>query len=121
MIKDAKMMVMIVWNRYGFHLIDALPKGSIFNAIYYVNIILQPLLDGRTSGPGPSLRIHADNTRPHTAGKILKFAWEDHLEIATNLPYSPDLAPSDFFLLGNVKRALEGAEFRSPEALLAAI
>jgi hypothetical protein len=36
-------------------------------------------------------------------------------------PYSPDLAPSDFFLLGYVKHVLEEAEFPSEETLLAAI
>jgi hypothetical protein len=35
--------------------------------------------------------------------------------------YSPDLAPSDFFLFGYVKYARECVEFPSEEILLAAI
>jgi hypothetical protein len=73
-------MVTIIWNPHGFHLIDALPKGQTFNATYYVNIILQPLLDGRSSEPGAGLMIHADNASPHTARKTLNFfgkiTWE---------------------------------------------
>jgi hypothetical protein len=46
---------------------------------------------------------------------------EIRLEMARHLPYSPDLAPSDFFLFGHVKHVIEGAEFPSEETLLAAI
>jgi hypothetical protein len=35
--------------------------------------------------------------------------------------YSPNLAPYDFFLFGRLKHQLEGIEFPSEEALLAAI
>jgi histone-lysine N-methyltransferase SETMAR len=121
MIGDRKIMVTIVWNPHGFYLIDALPKGQAFNATYYVNLILQPLLDGRSSGPGADLMIRADNARPHAARKTLNFCLQNHLGIAPRPPYSPDLAPYDSFLFGDVKRALEGAEFPSEEALLAAI
>jgi hypothetical protein len=80
MIGDRKMIVTIVWNPHGFHFIDALPKGQRFNTTYYVNIILQPLLDGRSNGPGAGLMIHADNARRDTARKTLNFfgktTWE---------------------------------------------
>jgi hypothetical protein len=65
--------------------------------------------------------IHADNARTHTARKILNFFRKNHLGIAPHQPYSPYLAPSDFFFFGHVKHALEGAEFPSEEDLLAAI
>jgi hypothetical protein len=39
-IRDPKMMTPIAWNPLGFHLFDALPKESTFNAEYYgVNIL----------------------------------------------------------------------------------
>jgi hypothetical protein len=40
MIGDRKMMVTIVWNLHGFHLVDELPKGQKLNASYYINNIL---------------------------------------------------------------------------------
>jgi hypothetical protein len=33
-------------------------------------------------------------------------------------PYSPDLAPSDFWLFGRIKTALAGRTFADPEGLL---
>jgi transposase len=65
--------------------------------------------------------IRADNGTPYTARKILNFFQENHLGMAPHPPYSPDLAPSDFFLFGHVKHVLEGAEFPSEKDLLAAI
>jgi hypothetical protein len=36
-------------------------------------------------------------------------------------PYSPDLAPSDFYLFGYVRRCLTGLSFEDAEWLLAAV
>jgi hypothetical protein len=107
MIGDRKMMDTIVWTPHDFHLVDGFPKGQKFNASYYVDNILQHLLESRSTGPGSGLIIHADNARLHTTQRTLKFCRENRLEIVPHPPYSPNLAPSDFFLFGHVKRALE--------------
>jgi hypothetical protein len=73
MIGDRKMMVTIVWNPQGFHLVNALPKGQKFNVNYYIDRILQSLLENRSTGRGPGLIIHADNARFYTARKTFKF------------------------------------------------
>jgi hypothetical protein len=106
-------MITVDWNPHGFDLIDSPPKGHIFNATYYLNIILQSFLDGRTNGPGAGLMSHADNASLHTAPKILKFVRENHLGITPHPPYSLNLALSNSFLFGHVKCALDGAEFPS--------
>ena len=36
---------------------------------------------------------------------------------APHPPYSPDITPSDFYLLGNIKEKLKGYSFESPEEL----
>jgi hypothetical protein len=61
MIEDRKMKVTIIWNPQDFHLIDALPKDQKFNASYYIDMILQPLLENCSTGYDPGLIIHADN------------------------------------------------------------
>jgi hypothetical protein len=40
------------------------------------------------------------------------------VHLAPHPPYSPDLAPSAFFLFGCLKTKMFGLEFDSPEALL---
>jgi transposase len=121
MIGDRKMMVTIVWNSQGFHLVDALPKGQKFNANYDIDRILQSLLESRSTEHGRGPIIHADNASPHTARKNLKFGRENRLEMAPHPPYSPDLTLSDFFSFEHLKHVLEGPEFPSEETLLAAI
>jgi hypothetical protein len=39
------------------------------------------------------------------------------LEVLPHLPYSPDLAPSDFHLFWSLKDALRGCHFRSDEEI----
>jgi hypothetical protein len=46
---------------------------------------------------------------------------ENRIRPAIHPPYSPDLAPSDFFLFGHLKYLLQGAIFASRKELLAAI
>ena len=40
---------------------------------------------------------------------------------AVQPPYSPDIAPSDFYLFGYLKEVLKGQRFESPEELFSAI
>ena len=40
---------------------------------------------------------------------------------AAQPPYSPDIAPSDFYLFGYIKELLKGARFESPQQLYSAI
>jgi histone-lysine N-methyltransferase SETMAR len=108
MIGDHKMMVAIVWNLQCFHLVDALPKGQKFHANSDINIIMQRVSESRSSGLGPGLIIHAKTTRPYTAQKTLRFRQENRLEMAPHPLYSPDLAPSDFFLFEHVRHVLRG-------------
>jgi hypothetical protein len=43
------------------------------------------------------------------------------MKSAPHPPYSPDLAPSDFYLFGCVKRPLAGLSFEDANQLLAAV
>jgi hypothetical protein len=47
---------------------------------------------------------------------------EEHgLRTAPHPPYFPDRVPSDFFLFGQGKRALQGSEFQTMEGLLTVV
>jgi hypothetical protein len=43
------------------------------------------------------------------------------MKLTPHPPYSPDLAPSDFYLFGHVKRCLAGLPFDDADRLLATI
>jgi histone-lysine N-methyltransferase SETMAR len=123
-VQSEKMMLTIVWNPNGFHHIDVLPKGLKFNASYYVTHILEPLRNWREAQPdtgNQKLIIHADNARPHTAKMTLEFLVQNGMERAPHPPYSPDLAPSDFYLFGYIKHLLRGHEFANRDELFQAV
>jgi histone-lysine N-methyltransferase SETMAR len=114
-------MVTIAWNPLEFPLIVALPKGPTFNAEYYHDNSFAALTQFPPEDDGRKLIVHADNVRPHIAQKCRTFCEEKGLRLAPHPPYSPDLAPFDFFLFGYVKGHLKGMVFPSYEELLNAI
>ncbi len=64
--------------------------------------------------------IH-DNARPHTVASVQELLRTFHWCIFGHLVYSPDLAPSDFFLFPQLKRTLRGKCFRSDEEVKHAV
>jgi hypothetical protein len=67
------------------------------------------------------LLLHADNLRPDTAKVWTDYITRNGMKRALQLPYSPDLAPSDFFLFGSLKRKLMGYRAESESELLVSI
>jgi transposase len=123
-IKSRKMMITIVWSPVGFIRIAALPKGGKFNSDYYISDVLKPLVLWRAIQPGDNrqrLFVHADNARPHTSKKVKDFFDNNGLQVAPHPPYSPDLAPCDFYLFGYIKSQLKGQTFEEPKDLLRAV
>jgi histone-lysine N-methyltransferase SETMAR len=112
-IQARKIMVTIAWNPFGFPLIVTLPKGRTFNAEYYRDHIFAALTQFQPEDDGRKLVVHADNARAHNAQKCRTFAKKMDCGSLPHPPYSPNLAPSDFFLFGYVKEPLKGMVFPS--------
>ncbi|UYV67210.1 hypothetical protein LAZ67_4004410 [Cordylochernes scorpioides] len=55
--------------------------------------------------------LHVDNARPHTAHVVLQFLAKHSTIQIPHPPYSPDLAPNDFFLYSKLKMKLKGRKF----------
>jgi histone-lysine N-methyltransferase SETMAR len=54
------------------------------------------------------LWLHPDDARPQTAKVSTDYITRNGMKPPRHPPYSPDLAPSDFFRFGYVKRKLMG-------------
>ena len=59
--------------------------------------------------------LHHDNARPHTAAQTVQTINNLGWELLPHLPYSPDLAPSDFYLFGPLKEFTIGTKFESDD------
>jgi hypothetical protein len=92
-------MILAVWNPWGFHLIDVLPKGSKFDLRHYISYILSPLSEILAPYQNDQ-RMHfvilADNAELHGAKTVTLFLNHNSLCRARHPPYSPHLALSDF-------------------------
>jgi transposase len=57
--------------------------------------------------------LHQDNAPARTALSVKQFLAEKQIAVLEHPPYSPDLAPCDFFLFPKVKSVLKGTRFAS--------
>jgi len=117
-----KVLVVVFWGINGLILLDALPPGQRFNTAFMCEVVL-PELDRtvRLQRPKMGLRgmkLHFDNARPHSSATTLAKIDELKLTKLPHPPYSPDLAPSDFYLFGYLKSKLAGSTFPDTRTLL---
>jgi [histone H3]-lysine36 N-dimethyltransferase SETMAR len=119
-----KIMATIFWDSQGILLIDYMNKGNTVTGEYYANLMhrLRDAIKVKRRGKLTQgvLLLH-DNAPVHKS-RLSKAAVADcgFVEI-DHPPYSPDLAPSDYFLFPNLKKTLRGTKFRDNDELIAAV
>ena len=59
--------------------------------------------------------LHHDNAPTHTALSVRQFLTKNGTKTASHPPYSPDLAPCNFFLFPRMKSDLKGKRFQNVE------
>jgi hypothetical protein len=110
-IRTTKFMFTIMWNPREFHIINQLPDGCKMNSEYYITNVFVPLRERFCSGGpedcGRPLVVHVENCSVHTSAAIERFMSDHRMVRMSQPPYSPNLAPSDFYLFGMVKNQLE--------------
>lgn len=120
-----KVMATIFWECEGILLIDYYKdKGGTITGHYYVNILRQlreAIKEKRRGKLTRGVLLMHDNAPVHTTHVGKAAARECGFETITHPPYSPDLAPSDFFLFPNLKKDLRGNRFSDDETLKAAV
>ena len=106
-----KVMATVFWDARGVIHIDYLQKGRIISGEYYTNLLDQfseDLKKKRRHLAKIKVIFHHDNARVHTYLVSMTKFHELRYELLPHPPYSPDLAPSDFFLFPNLKKWLGG-------------
>jgi len=61
--------------------------------------------------------LHHDNAPPHASLLIREFLVKQETIVMPQPPYSPDLAPADFFLFQKLKSTLKGRRFQTVEEI----
>ncbi|GBP26468.1 Histone-lysine N-methyltransferase SETMAR [Eumeta japonica] len=110
----SKLMATIFWDSEGVLLIEYLPKGTTMNGQYYTNLLAQAreaVVQKRRGKLSRGVLFLQDNASVHTARVSRQALKDTGLSEIDHLPYSPDLAPSDYFLFSNLKKELRGRRF----------
>jgi histone-lysine N-methyltransferase SETMAR len=124
-ISSKKTMVSAYFSRCGFVPVEFLPMGQKYNSQFFTETILSSIKKKLTEHR-PKLRtttahLHVDNAKPHISKRSIETIEEVGFIVVPQPPYSPDLAPCDFFLFGYVKQHLEGKHFTREDHVIAAV
>jgi histone-lysine N-methyltransferase SETMAR len=110
-IQTQDFMLTRMWNSRGFHVVNQLLSDTKMNSNYFTTIVLAPVREefiprDRARHLKP-LVAHMDSFSIHTSGTTQRFMPEHQMPRTPQPPYSPDLAPSDFYVFPIVKDRLE--------------
>lgn len=118
-IHTKKVMLTIMFTKNKLLLIDLLPQGQSFNSDYFIlNVLTPTLMEFRKDYKRVHMKLHVDNCRVHNSKKTKNWLDENKIIRVPHPPYSPDLAPCDYFLFGYIKEKLIGLTFNEPTELL---
>lgn len=94
----------------------ALEDRKTVNSEWYITNCLPVVINKMHQyHPRKTILLHHDNARPHTAAATNDYLKTKKVECIGHPPYSPDLAPCDFFLFPNIKDKLRGIRFNTAE------
>ena len=65
-----------------------------------------------------NFQLHHDNAPAHSAHVIHAFLAKNSMPLVRQAPYSPDLAPCDFWLFPKLKTILKRRRFQSREDIM---
>ena len=97
------------------------PKGQTLTGQFYADVVLPEVeksyLKRRPKTGTRGLKILHDNARPHKTLAVKQKIKDMGMHEVLHPPYSPDIAPCDFWLFRKLKDHLSGREFEDPVSL----
>lgn len=111
-----KVMATIFWDSEGVILVDFLENQRTVTGRYYEKVLRKlhaALVKKRPGKLHRRILFHHDNAPAHSCKLSRAVLREYRWEILSHPPYSPDLAPSDFFLFPELKKNIKGIRWES--------
>ena len=99
-----KTLLITFYDSKGIIHKEFVPPGKTVNAVYYLGVMKRLLARIRRVRPeyreSRSWRLLHDNEPSHRSTLVTAFFIKNHILTLNHSPYSPDLAPCDFYLFG---------------------
>ena len=116
-----KVMLITFFDVRGIVHSEFLPQGQMINQQVYKEI-LQLLLCSvpekrRELWQDKSWLLHHNNAPAYNALSIQQFLTKKNITVLEQSPYSPDLAPCDFFIFPKLKGIIKGTRFEGMEVI----
>ena len=89
-------------------MLDLLPKRSTITGVFYANLLDQlrtAIPEKRRGKLSKGVLVQQNNARVHTCKVAMDAIERNGYELIPHPAYSPDLAPSDFFLFPNLNKS----------------
>jgi len=115
-------MLTIFWDTRGLLYMEFLTKGLTVNSDSYCATLrslkqrIHRIKPERNTFP-----LHHNNARPHCSAQTQDAMTSLKFTVIPHPPYSPDLAPSDFWLFPKLQETLKGQHFSSDAEVEAAV
>ena len=120
-----KAHVTVIWGLRGPLLVDYALRGESLNTNRFKTLVFpklkQAALGWRQKTGLTEFVLHWDNAPFHRSKDTLELLDQENLATLPHPPYSPDLAPCDFYLFGYLKHCLKGLSFDTENELISAI
>ena len=120
-----KVLYAIFFTSKGLAVQIPVNKGRSVTGRYYRDVILKKLkkyYEKRRPLTGlVNVRLLHDNAPAHTSSLVTQYLKPERVTMLPIPPYSPDLAPCDFYLFPKLKNFLSGRKYRSRQALGSAV
>ena len=119
-----KIMATIFWDCRGILLIDFKDRNTTVNAAYCAPLMHKlhdTIKEKRRGMLSRGVHLLHDNAAVHTVAVAKAAVKECGFEEIEHPPYSPDLAPSDYYLFSKLKKDLRGKKFDDEEEVTTAV
>jgi hypothetical protein len=104
-------MILAFFDNKGLVYSHIVARGVPINANYIVKVLglfMKQLKKKRPVMVAQQWWLHWDNAQVHTTAVVQEWLAAHNVQVIRHPPYSPDLAPADFFLFWRVKEQLVG-------------
>lgn len=119
-----KVLASVFWDCHGVIMIDFLDKGRTITGDYYSTLLTtlrDKIKEKRRGKLSKGVLFLQDNAPAHKSHVVMQKIRDLGLELLEHPPYSPDLAPSDYYLFPQLKKSLKGRKFSSNEEVIEAV
>lgn len=118
---NVKTMIIVFFDVRGIVHREFVPPGQTVNQHFYLDVLRRLREDVRRKRPelwrSGDWFLHHDNAPAHTALRVTHYLASQRWSVVPHAPYSPDLAPCDFFLFPRMKKMLKGKRYDDVEAV----